>query len=255
MNQAGHLAGICRHPIKSVGYEVLDTVTLEPGRALPHDRRWAVAHAEAGIDDDPGCWVPKSRFLRGVTGHSLMAVTARFAPQTDRIALAHPDAPAIEVAPDDPEDAQRLLAWLAPLWPGDRPAPHRVVRAPQDQPLSDVPSPYVALLNAGSLRALGAVLGCDLSVHRFRGNLWLDGLAPWAEFDLIGREIEVGDAVLRINERITRCAATTANPETGRADADTLGALDAAFGHRDFGVYATVIRGGAVRPGDPVRVS
>lgn len=255
MTAAGHLAHICRHPIKSIGYETLEAGTLKPGRALPHDRRWAVTHAEAGFDGDPERWVPKSRFLRGVTGHSLMAITARFAPDEGRIALAHPDAPAIELVPDDPEDAQRLLTWLAPLWPADRPAPQRVVRAPHDQPLSDVPSPYVSVLNSGSLRALGTKLGCDLSMHRFRGNLWLDGLAPWAEFDMVGDEIEVGDAVLRIEERITRCAATTANPETGRADADTLGALEAAFGHRDFGVYATVIRGGTLRPGDPVRVS
>ena len=56
--------------------------------------------------------------------------------------------------------------------------------------------------------------------------------------------------MLRIEERITRCTATQVNPDSGKADADTLSALEAAFGHQDFGVYATVIAGGMVATGD-----
>ena len=67
-------------------------------------------------------------------------------------------------------------------------------------------------------------------MERFRGNVWLDGLEPWAEFDLVGRDIRVGAATLRVRERITRCKATTVNPETGRIDADTLGAPAARAG-------------------------
>ena len=60
---------------------------------------------------------------------------------------------------------------------------------------------------------------------------------------------------LRIEERITRCKATSANPETGRIDADTLGGLEAAFGHQDFGLYAVVTRGGAIATGDKVTLT
>jgi uncharacterized protein YcbX len=55
---------------------------------------------------------------------------------------------------------------------------------------------------------------------------------------------------LRVEERITRCKATEADPETGRPDADTLGTLARAFGHEDMGVYATVVKGGPVALGD-----
>jgi hypothetical protein len=43
-----------------------------------------------------------------------------------------------------------------------------------------------------------------------------------------------------------------ANPETGRRDADTLGALEEGWGHTDFGIYAEVIEGALIRTGDPV---
>jgi uncharacterized protein YcbX len=89
-------------------------------------------------------------------------------------------------------------------------------------------------------------------MERFRGNLWLDGFEPWQEFDLVGRDLRIGGAILRVRERITRCKATTVDPSTGVSDADTLGALQAGWGHQDFGVYAEVVTGGAVAVGDPV---
>jgi uncharacterized protein YcbX len=116
--------------------------------------------------------------------------------------------------------------------------------------MTDSEFPSVSILSTASLADLSARMGQDLSPHRWRGNLWLDGAAPWAEFDWIGREIRIGGAVLRIEERITRCNATKVNPETGKPDADTLAALEAAFGHQDFGVYATVIQSGAIATGD-----
>jgi uncharacterized protein YcbX len=95
-------------------------------------------------------------------------------------------------------------------------------------------------------------MGHDLSPYRWRGNLWIDGLQPWAEFDWVGRDVQIGSAVLHVKERIVRCKATSANPSTGQIDADTLGALNAGYGHQDFGVYAQVIRGGSVTLGDTV---
>jgi hypothetical protein len=46
--------------------------------------------------------------------------------------------------------------------------------------------------------------------------------------------------------------ATAVDPATGMRDADTLGGLEAGWGHRDFGVYAEVVAGGRVATGDAV---
>jgi uncharacterized protein YcbX len=94
-------------------------------------------------------------------------------------------------------------------------------------------------------------MGAELTPRRFRGNIWLDGLAPWEEFGWVGREIAVGGARLRVVERVVRCNLTRTNPETGIRDADTLGALETHYGHKDFGVYCEVIAGGTVTEGDP----
>lgn len=244
------LAHICRHPVKSVGFEELARASLTEGRALPFDREWAVAH-EAAKFDRLTEWQPKMNFLRGVAGPELMAISARLDEATRRLTLRHPTAGEITLFPDT--DGAALIAWLRPLWPTDRPAPARVEHLP-GQAITDVPDPYVAVLGLASNRALGQHLGRDLSIHRWRGNLWLDGLAPWEEFDLLGRRLQIGGVVLEVRERITRCKATTVNPEIGRADADTLGALEQHYGHQDFGTYAVVVQSGDIALGDKVVV-
>ena len=245
------LSQIVRHPIKSVGYEELPAVTLQPGAPLPWDRHWAVAHAAARFIGDPDGWQPKLNFVRGWGSAELMAVSCRFDEIAGQMTLTHPRRPALEVEMAGSDTA--LIDWLRPLWPETRPEPDRLVTAAGFH-LADNPDPFVAVLNHASNRALGQRLGVDLSIHRWRGNLWVDGWPAWEEFDLIGREIGIGPVVLRVESRITRCKATCGNPETGYADADTLGALRDAYEHEDFGVFARVIEGGQIRPGDTVMV-
>lgn len=243
-----HIAHIWRHPIKAHGREALSAVTLEAGRCMPWDRTWAVAHEAAKTDGQE--WAPCANFSRGAKAPQLNAIDARLNEARQEITLFHPQANAITFCPET-ED-QRFLDWVKPLMPEDRAASARIVRAP-GRGMTDSDFPSISLLGLASLRALGQQLGQpDLSPLRFRGNLWIAGLAPWEEFDWIGRELKIGGAVLKVRERITRCRATEVNPETGRRDADTLRALEEGWDHRDLGVYAEVIEGGLVELNDEV---
>lgn len=243
------LAQIWRHPIKGIGAEPLDTASLTPDRPVPGDRAWALAHTAAEQGPD-AAWLACRNFLRGASAPGLMAITAT-TEADGRIRLCHPDRPDLIVAPG--RDAARLIAWIAPLWPEGRPAPARVVAAP-DTGMTDVPFPSVSVLSLASLRVLSGRAGRALDPRRFRGNLWLDDLAPWEEFDWIGKSLRIGSAEMVIRERITRCRATEANPETGLRDTATLALLDEGWGHQDFGVYAQVTKPGTIAPGASVEV-
>ena len=246
------LAHICRHPIKSAGFEEVARIALTPGRTLPFDRAWAVAHEAAGFGDQPAGWEPKLKFLRGWAEGALMAIRARFDDATQTITLTHPMRPALTARL--PDEGRAVVDWLRPLWPERRPAPAALVTRADGGALTDVPDPWISILSLTSNRILGQRLGQELSIHRWRANLWIEGLAPWEEFDLVGSDIAIGEARLKVVERITRCRATCANPETGRLDADTLGALEDGYGHQDFGVYAQVTQPGEIARGDAVRV-
>ncbi|MFT3974382.1 MAG: MOSC domain-containing protein [Amaricoccus sp.] len=244
------LASIWRHPIKAHGAEPLQAVTLQTGRTMPWDRVWAIADSRAKVEPGSADWAPCVNFSRGAKSPRLMAIRARVDEARGRVHLSQPDVPDLDVNPDDPDDARALVAWAAALAAPERPAPAFVVRAGQG--MTDSNYPTLSLLNRASLAALGDQVGKPLAEARFRGNLWLEGLAPFAEFDLVGRDLRVGAARVRVTERITRCKATMVDPETGLADADTLGALRAGWGHQDFGVYVTVTDGGRVAVGDGV---
>lgn len=239
---------IIRHPIKSIGYEELATVDLTPGAVLPGDRHYAVAHEAAKFTGQPDGWQAKSNFLRGVASPDLMAVRATTLAD-GRLTLTHPRRPDLTL--DPLAEGAALLDWLAPLWPDTRPAPSHVVALP-GQAMTDVPDPWIALASLTTLRALSHRMDTDLSPHRFRANIWVDGWPVQHERDLIGQRITLGGATVEIVEPITRCRATCGNPVTGYDDADTLAALNRGWGHQDFGVYARVITGARIALGDPV---
>jgi hypothetical protein len=245
------IAHLVRHPIKSAGYEELDRVTLDPGEPFPFDRRWAVAHAAARLTDPP-VWAEKLQFLRGWGSADLMAVRCLSDPVEARVTLSHPRRPTESFRPDNPADQARLIDWLRPLWPANRPEPARVIRVP-GVALTDMDAPLISINSLSSLADLSARMGRELSIHRWRGNIWVDGWGPWADHDLVGSELALGEVRLQVMQVIGRCRATGANPETGLQDADTMGALEGGFGHTDFGIYARVTRGGTVALGDEVR--
>ena len=240
------VGGLYRHPVKSHGREALDAVTLRAGEPMPFDRLWAIAHDQSRAE--PGDWAACVNFSRVSKAPALMAITAVYDEGRGTLTLSHPKRPDITLDPDT--EGAALVEWTLPLVPQDRAQPAQVLRL-GGRGYTDSDFPSVTLCNSASHRAVEDRMGRTLSIHRWRGNIWIDDADPWAEFDWIGREIAVGDAVLRGVERTDRCLATTANPDTGARDADTLAALDG-FGHRDFSIRCEVLQGGDVRLGDPV---
>jgi uncharacterized protein len=244
------VASLWRHPIKAHGVEPLDAVTLSAGETMPWDRVWAIAHEAAKVTPGSRDWAPCMNFSRGAKSPALMAIRARTDEAAGRLRLSHPHQPDIDVDPDDAADAQALVDWAAALANPGRARPAFIVRARTG--MTDSEYPTLSLLNRATLAALAQALGKPLAEERFRGNVWLEGLPPFAEFDLVGRDLRLGEATVHVRERITRCTATAVDPETGVPDADTLGALRANWAHQDFGVYVTVSEGGRVALGDPV---
>ena len=244
------LAQICRHPIKGHGREALASVRLLAGECLAWDRHWAVAHDAAKLV--PG-WNRCVNFARGAKAPALMAITSRLDEATATITLHHPERGEISFHPDDPADLPRFLEWVTPLNPPDRAQPVAIVTAGRG--MTDTDLPALSILSTASLADLSARMGIELSKDRWRGNLWLDGGAPWAELAWVGQHIRIGGAVLKIEQRIERCSATTVDPETGRANAPTLQALNTHFGHQDFGVYGVVVESGPISVGDEWRLA
>lgn len=240
------LTDIWRHPIKGIGCQRLPHTNLSAGAPLPGDRAWALLHHGAAADTDT--WQPRRNFLVVANGPRLAQITASTLP-SGLIHLRHPDLDDLTFDPGT--QGVQLINWITPIWPDTLASPSRLVSAP-DQGMADNGVAQISIMNHASLRALSQRVGHALDPRRFRGNLWLDGLAPWEEFDWIGKTLRIGHVTIQVTDRIQRCRATEANPDTGRRDVEPVKALHAGWGHQDFGVYATVMTDGKIATDDLV---
>ena len=112
----------------------------------------------------------------------------------------------------------------------------------------------ISLINLASVKDLERVAGSDVDPLRFRGNLYLQGGEPWAEFGWLGKEISIGRARAKVTARIDRCAAVNVNPANGERDMNLLKDLQKGLGHIDMGIYAKITATGAISAGDLLKV-
>lgn len=242
------VTALWRHPIKSIGREALERVTLNQGQPMPYDRLWAIAHDATKADGNG--WAACQNFNRVAQSPALMAISSTLDEDAETITLRHPNQPDLTVHPDTQSKA--LLDWVRPLADPNRPQPDQVVRL-DGRGFTDTPFASVSLCNLSSHAAVEALTQTPLQQQRWRGNIWFEGASAWEEFDWIGRDLRLGTAVLHVKERTTRCTATMANPDTGLRDVDTLKALNT-LDHQDFGVYTTVIQSGDIALGDQLEL-
>ena len=247
----GKLVEIWRHPIKSHGRELLESVDIIAGKTLPGDRIFAVTHEQSKADGNS--WVPCIHFSRGSKAPSLMAINSVWDQTANSMTLTHPDLPDLTFDPDNAEDQKRFIDWEAALIPENRAQSSKLVRS-AERGMTDTDYASITIGNMASHRSVAQKMGREISHLRWRCNLWLDGLWPWEEFEWIGKDILIGGVTLKVSERVERCRATTASPKTGYRDADTLGALET-WGHRDFTVAAIAKTNGQVRINDTVSLA
>lgn len=244
------LRAIHRYPVKGLSPEALPSVILTPGDPLPHDRRYAVENGPSGFDPAAPLHMPKIKFLMLMRDEALARLETRFDPETTVLTVREGGEECVRGDLSTAEGRAAiegfLAGWCAPSLRG---AP-RVLEAPGFS-FSDTRHRVVSIINLASVRALEQRIGAPVDPLRFRGNLLVDGLPHWGEFDLVDRTI-AGPAgvVLRGLKRIDRCAATNVDPVTGFRDLNVPKALMDAYGHIDCGLYATVETGGELSVGD-----
>lgn len=242
---------ICRYPVKGLNAESLDAVALEPERRLPHDRRFALAHAASRFHATEPMWLPKSEFLTLLRSERLALLRARFEPETGHLTIERAGKQVARARATESVGRTILEQFFSAFL---RTEAHGAVRlaAADGFAYTDTAPPFVSLINLASVRDLERVIGKPVDPLRFRANLYIDGGAPWEEFGWIGRELSIGGARFAVAERNGRCGATNVDPATAERDLNILLALQRGFGHTDMGVYTRVVAGGRVARGDAV---
>lgn len=273
----GSLQSVLRYPVKSMAGEALTAARVDPGRGVQGDRAFAVLDAATGrvaSAKHPRRWGMlldcRARFVEP------LVAGRRGGP----VAITLPDGTTVR---SDGGDADALLtrALGRAVRLVDTPPP----QARHDEAIPGVDDGAGAplaigsgrgtffdfapihLVTTASLRQLQALRPAScFAVTRFRPNFVIDTGAAggFVEGDWLGQVVAIGDEVqVCVTFPCPRCVMTTlaqdglpADPEVLRTAAAHNLQMFALLARRlpTVGAYATVVRGGVVRLGDPVRL-
>jgi len=228
----GRIAAVFRYPVKSMAAEPLDHVDVS-WHGLSGDRRWAFVRPDQAANGFPWLTLRERNDLNDY--HPSWVEPDR--PDASAVVVRTPAGAQLDVT------SPVLAAEL-----GDAVRVMKLARGAFDtMPLS--------LITARTIDGIGALVGADLNVLRFRPNLFIEPLdgGEYPEDCWVGRTLTIGTASIRVNARDRRCVVVNVDPRTGLRDP---GLLRAIAGHRDMclGVYGSTLQPGRVAVGDDVRL-
>ncbi|KJQ53233.1 MOSC domain-containing protein [Microbacterium sp. SA39] len=233
-----HVVALYRHPIKGFTPERVESLTVQADGRVAGDRVLAFRFADAATPEDReglDYW-PKSKGLALQDFPALAALRTTYDDATRRVRVEHDGGVLVDARLDDAGRAELVAAitdFALSTHEGrrlQRPGrlPLVLVGDGETSRFQDRPRGYVSLHSRGSTLALAHELGADADDRRFRSNIVIDGVDPWAELGWSG-EVRVGDLSFHGAGPIVRCLATHANPDTGVRDAKVLTTLTQAF--------------------------
>ncbi len=240
---------IYRYPVKGFSPEALEQITLSAGQCLPFDRVFALAQADAPLDPDKPAWLRKTNFACLAANARLALLHTAYDTATDTWLIRPPGGEPLRARVSTAEGRAAAEDFLTAFLGEEARGRLRLVRG-NGHHFTDIPEKSVSIISLKSLAALERACGQQLDPLRFRANFYVSGGMEWGDFALLGQEVMLGRARLRVWKRIVRCAATEVNPATAERDANPPRELRKAFGHIDLGVQAEVLEDGLVAVGD-----
>ncbi|MBS0450019.1 MAG: MOSC domain-containing protein [Proteobacteria bacterium] len=246
------LSALYRYPIKGFGGQSLPEVELMPGHGISFDRFLGIANGHADIPRQG--WSPCAGFVRMTRNANLPLFDVTFDAGLACISVNAPSGGSVKIDLASPRSLALANETIATWFPQGKARSPALVRRQADLGWWDFRDAPLSIINLETVRTLAAKADRHLDPLRFRGNLYIDGLAAWSEWQMIGHRIRIGQAELEIVRPIERCKATSIDPTTADASVNVPALLAAQEGHLFCGMYARVTKPGRVRSGDALEV-
>jgi uncharacterized protein len=240
-----------RYPVKGLTPESLEQASLTADAHFPGDRLFAIENGPSGFDPRAAEHLPKLKFLMLMRNGRLAKLRTSYDDATGVLTVSQ--AGGVVASGDLATEAGRvaIAAFFARYCADELRGAPKVLAGPPGFRFMDSRAGFLSIIDLESVAAIALAAGRSaINPLRFRANVHVAGLGAWGEFTLLGQRMRLGGAVIEISKRIERCAATDVDPSLGLRDLRMVELLERSFGHHDCGVYARVVEGGLVRPGD-----
>ncbi|NJK68609.1 MAG: MOSC domain-containing protein [Microcoleus sp. SU_5_3] len=252
------------YPIKGLTPQKMSEFALTMGHGIKGDRAFALMFADrietAKIPAENAPWMSKKYLAVQNDWPLLAALECHYEAQTAVLTVKRQGVLVLTAETNTALGRDRIgsffTEYLATI------EPTKEARHPQRSPVQlvgnssgetrypDREPVHISLLSQATLDQLTERAGCHIDVRRFRPNIVLGDMEAWSEFELIGRQFQLGNARIEVTARIGRCVNVEVNPENGDRDISLFSLLQQEFGHAQTGVLAKVIDSGTVKIGD-----
>ncbi|RCK51631.1 hypothetical protein TH25_08000 [Thalassospira profundimaris] len=249
----GEIGAIMRYPVKGLRGVELDAATINAGTMIRDDRRYVLASStslgQGGLDG----WARKSNFLQLVNTPKLAELGIDYNDETTTLAISRNGRTICKGNLEDAMGRTVIEDFLSAFLKNDIAGSPKIMSVPGTQ-FGDMEQPYISLLNRDSIRDFAdRIASQPVDPMRFRGNLLVDGLPAWSELEWReDQKITIGDVSFRMIHPITRCKATSINPDTAQSDINVPLLLRKGMNHLFMGVYLEATSSGTIKPGDRV---
>jgi len=234
-----------RYPIKGMSPEVLQLISLQAGKTIPYDRRFALSHETTEFNPEAPKHLYKTHFLMLMKNERLAALQTVFDHNTHLLHIYRDGKEVIKGDLQKTEGRQTIEQFYADYLGEEIQGTPKLVEAPGHS-FSDVDAKVLSCINLATVRDFEKTLGTKVHPLRFRANVYFDGTPAWDELDWLEKEFRLGTAKVRGVRLIRRCAATNVNPETAARDLEIPRSLFDTYGHPYLGIYVKVIEDGEI---------
>ena len=250
------VSSICYYPIKGFGPVFLPSVRIRDGGCIPCDREWAFIRGAHATEWDPKqpekMFISqgyrgehhgnKTKFLQLINTPSLAKYEIlSYDIESKRLVIINKgdeaEALTFELSTVDGRDAfERFALSIIKAERSEGEATEeapRLIRGEDELQFANVGGSRDKLLlhivNEASVLDLGSRAEREIDKLRFRANIYLKGLEPWAEYKWVGKHVKIGQLELLITEPTIRCPATWVNPTTATRDMDPPALLQSLY--------------------------
>ena len=183
-----HIASLYRYPVKGLTPEPLERAWLAAGETLAFDRAWAIENGLGRFDPAAPRHLPKINFLMLMRDERLATLRTQFDDATETLTILRDGKQVARGQLTTPLGRQLIEQFMGAYMKAELRGAPKIVHA-AGHSFSDVAAKCVHIVNLASVRELERTLGRPVDPLRFRANLYLEGVEPWAEFGWMGKEI------------------------------------------------------------------
>ena len=130
----------------------------------------------------------------------------------------------------------------------------RLLQDPMNPFFDTMPSKTISLINLNSIRDFEKKLSKKIEFQRFRGNIYVDGLNPWDERNLINKTLIINNLKFKVTKEIPRCVATNIRPNSSEINLSIPISLKQFYNHINLGVYLIPLNDGNIKSNDDILI-